>query len=286
MSKKGKRKGKWAVAIISAVLFVAVAAGAGWLYGNGGFEVSVKGAAFGMTGKCLLPEDFDETVQAGTEKIVELASKKDQLIVIDPGHQGQGNYDKEPVGPGSSTMKTKVSSGTAGRTTGVPEYEVVLDVALMIRDELEARGYEVIMTRTTHDIDISNSERAAIANENEADAFVRIHCNGSENTSANGAMTICMTPSNPYNGELYEESYRLSDEILTHMCEATGVKRERIWETDTMSGINWSEVPVTIVEMGYMTNKEEELKLVDAEYQKKMAISIADGIEAYLNSKE
>lgn len=259
---------------------------AGWLYGNGGFGGKATAAPSDRADKNIVPADFEDVVARGAESVVELAAKKDKLIVIDAGHQGKANSEKEPVGPGASEMKAKVSSGTAGRTTGVPEYEVVLDVALYLQEELEARGYEVIMTRTSHDVNISNSERAQIANENEADAFVRLHCDGSENSSANGAMTICMTPSNPYNGELYEDSYQLSKDILDHLCEITGAKWNKIWETDTMSGINWSEVPVTIVEMGYMTNKEEELKLVDSEYQKKLALGIADGIEIYLDSKE
>ena len=90
------------------------------------------------------------------------------IIVIDPGHQQKGNYDKEPNGPGSSELKAKVSSGTAGISTGIPEYKLTLAVSLYLKDELLARGYEVIMTRETHDVDISNVERALIANEANA----------------------------------------------------------------------------------------------------------------------
>lgn len=281
-----KKRVTWAAAILAAVLFLAAALAAGWFYENARFGAAAKSVESRMASENDVLENLNGQLQQYAGRVTEMLSKKDKLIVIDPGHQGKGNYDKEPVGPGASTMKAKVSSGTAGRTTGIPEYEVTLDVSFFLRDELESRGYQVIMTRETHDINISNSERAAIANDNEADAFVRIHCNGSENSAVTGAMTICMTPGNIYNGELHEESYRLSDEILTHMCEETGVKRQKIWETDTMSGINWCKVPVTIVEMGYMTNKEEELKLVDTDYQKKMAKAIADGIEAFLDSGE
>ena len=154
-------------------------------------------------------------------------------------------------------------------------------MSLKLRDELERRGYQVVMVRTENDVDISNVERSQVANDANADAFVRIHANGSESSSAHGAMTICMTRSNPYNSELHERSYALSSAVLDALVEATGCRREYVWETDTMTGINWCQVPVTIVEMGYLSNPEEDRRLSEEDYQHKIATGIANGLDTY-----
>ena len=223
-----------------------------------------------------------ETRYVRSDCVRQIGEKNGFTVVIDAGHQANGDPEQEPIGPGAEETKAKVTNGTYGEHSGLSETELNLAVSLKLEKELLLRGYEVIMTRRSADVNISNSERARIANEAKADAFVRIHANGSEDSSISGAITICQTDKNPYNAALYERSRELSEYVLDEMCARAGCRKIHVWETDTMSGINWAQVPVTIVEMGYMSNEEEDLRLAAEEYQYRLAQGIANGIDRFL----
>ena len=208
-------------------------------------------------------------------------AEKQKVIVIDAGHQAKGNYGKEPVGPGAAEQKTKVSSGTQGVSTKVPEHVFTLELSLRLRDVLAALGYEVVMTRETAEVDISNVERAEIANAAGADIYIRIHADGSDNEAANGISVLYPSGDNPYVAELSRDSKRLAQAVLDEMCEATGAKKRGIIKRDDLSGTNWAKMPVILIEAGFMTNKAEDKKLQDPEYQAKLVQGIVKGIEEY-----
>lgn len=203
------------------------------------------------------------------------------VVVIDPGHQGQGDSTTEPNGPGSSTMKARVAGGTHGTTTGVYEYQLTLVISQQLQAELENRGYTVYMTRTSHDVNISNMERAQYATSVGGEIAVRIHANGVDNASVSGALALAPSSSNPYIAYLSDSSWNLSKCILDAYCAATGMRNQGVSTSDTMTGINWSTVPVTILEMGYMTNPTDDVNMEDPAYQARMVQGIADGIDAY-----
>ena len=203
------------------------------------------------------------------------------VVVIDPGHQRSGDSTTEPNGPGSSVMKARVSSGTTGVSTGVPEYILNLDISLKLKTELENRGYTVYMTRSTHDVNISNIERAQYASSVGADIAVRIHANGSTSSSVSGAETLAPSANNPYVSHLAAASQSLSRCIVDAYCAATGFKNRGVIASDTMTGINWSEVPVTILELGFMSNAAEDQMMQDGNMQNNMVQGIANGIDAY-----
>ena len=199
------------------------------------------------------------------------------------GHQLHGMDQTEPDGPGSSVQKPMVSGGTQGSVTGLAEYELNLRVALALRDVLVEKGYTVVMVREVNEVEISNAERAQLANRAGAHVNLRIHANGDADVSFKGAMTVCQTPENPYHAALYENSRALSDAVLAAFCQSTGMEQRSVWETDTMTGTNWSSVPTTIIEMGFMTNAEDDAAMAAEDFAAKAANGLAKGIENYLS---
>ena len=226
-------------------------------------------------------EEVSETV---TETETESQTAENgHVVAIDPGHQGSwvDMSAQEPSAPGSSETKAKATTGTQGRYTGVPEYQLNLDISLALQKELENRGYRVVMTRTDNDTAISNAERALKAYDEGGEIYVRIHANGSDDGSVSGALGMTPSYDNAYVSDLAGDSYRLTECILNAYCEKTGFANLGIQYHDDMTGINWSKIPVMILEMGFMTNEHDDTAMQDAQMQTSMVNGIADGIDQY-----
>lgn len=231
--------------------------------------------------------ESETETETETETEPETEFKNGWKVAIDPGHQGW-HVDMsalEPSAPGSTTMKAKATTGTAGRYTGVAEFQLNLDISLALRDELENRGYEVVMTREDNDTAISNMERALLAADEGCDILIRVHANGSEDSSVNGAMTMVPSASNPYVGYMADECHDLGEAVINAYCAETGMKNNGVQIFDNMTGINWSSIPVTIIEMGFMTNETDDTNMQKTEYQAKMVLGIANGIDEYFANK-
>lgn len=207
-------------------------------------------------------------------------------VCVDAGHQGSwvDMSAQEPMAPGSSQTKNKATTGTSGNFSNVPEYEVNLEVSLVLQKELLSRGYNVIMTREDNDKAISNKERAELATEEGADITVRIHANGANDSASAGALTMAPTSSNQYlSQDIIEKSNTLATCIINHYCDATGLGNLGVISSDNMTGTNWSTVPVAILEMGFMSNQKDDLYITDSSNHETMAKAVADGIDEYFS---
>lgn len=207
-------------------------------------------------------------------------SNTPKTICIDPGHQSKGDPQSEPIAPGSSARKARVSSGTAGVGTKKAEYVVNLEASLILKDLLEAKGYKVIMTRTTHEVNLSNSERAQLANNAHADMTIRIHCDSISNGGKTGASLLIPSKESSYTKAIYPASYAYATE-LKQILTSSGVKVNGIFERSDMTGFNWSKVPVIVFEMGFMSNWNEDQMLSSKSYQQKLMHAVVDALDSY-----
>lgn len=198
------------------------------------------------------------------------------LIGIDPGHQRRGDNTLEPVAPGSSQKKARVTSGTEGVATGIPEYRLNLEVGLLLRDRLEELGAEVIMTRDVHDINISNAERAKLTNDANSDLVIRIHADGSNNRALRGAKML--VPSGIVSAQVQTVSRSAGEIVFAAFLRATDARSEGVIPRSDLTGFNWSTVPVILIEMGYMSNPDEDRLLNTPEYQAKIVDGLSQGI--------
>lgn len=205
-------------------------------------------------------------------------------VCIDPGHQAKANLEGEPIGPGATEKKPKVTGGATGTSTGQPEHDVVLAIAVVLRERLEAQGVRVVMTRTAASVDISNAERATMANEAAVDLFVRIHADGNTDSSVRGISTL-YPGGNEWVAGIEEESRTAAEALHRAVVKATSARDRGIVQRADLSGFNWATVPSVLVECGFLSNPDEDRLLADAEYREKVAEGLAEGIEAYLDGR-
>lgn len=157
---------------------------------------------------------------------------------------------------------------------GYRESDLNLQVAKKVESKLKSKGIDVKMSRNS-DIFYSLSERAEMANDYGADAFVSIHQNSAEAKSANGIET--------YYNRKKEEDRPLSNDIQKQVISQTGANNRGVKNAEFTVLVK-SEMISALVECGFITNESEVKKLSDPSYQDKLATGIADGIEEYLKS--
>ncbi len=237
------------------------------------------------------PDDFvpEDIIANGAESIsdAELMDSEFNLsayslagvvIGIDPGHQLNEDTVQEQVYPDNAELtKDRMSPGGFGVCSGAAEYEITLDISLRLAKLLRAAGADVVMTRSTNDVNISNIERAQLMNQSGADFWIRVHCNSSHSQRTNGALVIA--PDKEM--EIHDKSAELAEHVLENFCASTGAVCKGVSYTSTQTGFNWSEIPVITIEMGYLTNPREDVLLCRDFYRNSCAQGIFAGIAAY-----
>ena len=213
-------------------------------------------------------------------------------IVIDAGHGGKD--------PGTSAGSLR-------------EKDVALDIAKRLRDDLQGRGFEVIMTRDK-DVFLPLEQRAFIANSRKADMFVSIHVNAARNRNARGLETFYLNLAtsddaaevaareNASTGKVrFSDVPKLLKQIMNH----TYVEESRELATTTQAAIARSilgrekhplnrgvktagfhvllgaQMPAVLVEVGFVSNREEARQLRSSSHRTKLASAVADGITRY-----
>lgn len=246
--------------------------------------------------------DSKKPAENSTRKIKKVLAEKSQhevrRIVIDPGHGGK---DPGAVGP-----------------RGVREKDIVLDVAKKLGVLLQKKyGVEILYTRDK-DVFVPLNERTEMANAKKADLFISIHTNASKQRKVRGLETYFLNWTNDkeatrvaarenkisikkmrqmQNGLQFilqdlarnskkEESMRLAHSVQNSMTQSLKKDYRRINDLGVKSALFYvlvgAEMPSVLVEVSFISNREEEKRLSSKKYKKKLAQAIANGINSYI----
>ena len=208
-----------------------------------------------------------------TEKTIETVATpvSNKVVIVDAGH-------------GTPDEGAESSNGTT-------EAEINLKIALKLQNLLEQSGCTVLLTRSDENAiydagsdtirekkvsDIHN--RVKLGNESSADIFVSIHLNKISESQYDGWQTFYKKNS--------EDSKNLASYIQNSLNEAIQKENNRTpAQLNTVYLMKHVEIPITIVECGFLSNPEEEKLLLTDEYQDKLAWGIYNGIADYFYSK-
>ncbi len=211
------------------------------------------------------------------------AAATSPVVVIDPGHDLRANLATEPIGPGASTRKIKDGGGTHGVVSGTTEAELNLAVSLRLRALLRRAGVRVVMTRThTAGTSVGNVVRAGIANRAGAALFLRIHADGGPTAASRGTHTLYPALRRGWTDDVYADSRRAAATVQAELRGALGFPDRGLQERADFTGFNWADVPVIMVEMGFMTNPTEDRLLATDAVRQRAASGLCRGTLRFL----
>jgi N-acetylmuramoyl-L-alanine amidase len=209
--------------------------------------------------------------------LIELATAA--LICLDPGHGTAPAVGRqtEPIGPGSRVTKTKDGGGAPG------EASVALAIARRTRTLLLAERFRVAMTRTAAGYEGGNIARARFCNARRAALMVRIHADGSADPALHGVSTLVPAYHRGWTDDVYSPSLRAGRLVERDVAAATGATALGIVRRSDLTGFNWADVPVVLLEAGFMSNPAERARLESVPYQSRVARALAAAVHRFVN---
>lgn len=201
-------------------------------------------------------------------------------VCVDPGHQRTTQIETVKLMPGSEAMVTTRVGMAKGCETQRRESQLTLEIAMQLRNALMEEGASVAVLRDTQDTFVGMLERAEIPNSLNADFVLRLHCNSRSGSPDTQGIEIYCPLASPYAREVADKAeYReMGEALLAAMQQATGQVRGGVTLNNNYVGNNWSMMPSFLVEMGYMTNMEEDLKLSCPVYQQWLVQGMVEGV--------
>ena len=210
-----------------------------------------------------------------------LARAPTALICLDPGHGTPPAIGRqtEPLGPGSAVRKIKDAGGAPG------EAPVALAIALKTRTLLQRDGFRVAMTRTGPTTTLGNIARARFCNTRHAALMIRIHADGSPDPSTHGVRTLYPALHRGWTDDIYRGSLRAAGAVQRAVVASTGAADLGLIQRSDLTGFNWANVPVVLVETGFMSNPRESRLLRTGAYQLKVARGLVAGASAFVGRR-
>ncbi|GEM_PF-1620224 len=218
--------------------------------------------------------------QGAKKSVVSKEKKKisKPVIVIDASHQRTKDLTTEPIAPKSTERRAKQLASAIGVVTKQKEYHVTMNYAKALRTQLEEKGYKVVLTRSAHDVKLSNKERAKVANKARATLVISLHADGGK--SYQNGFYIMSPSKKSTTSKRYKKSNQQANAILKKVSTKGKVFSTGHFYREDLALFNYTKAPAISIQLGFLTNVKDDKKLADNVYMEKLVKRIANGIQA------
>lgn len=199
-----------------------------------------------------------------------------RIIVIDPSHQQLKDVSLEYVAPKSDVKRAKQLASATGVVTAQKEYRLTMTMAKKLKKQLQKKGYKVVLTRTKHDVNISNKQRAKKANEIKADLVISLHADGGKSYQRG---FYVMTASKKATPAYYKQSKRQATAILKAVAKHEKIYYPGAFEREDVALFNYAKAPALSIQLGFLTNVKDDQKLASDAYLDILVKWIANGVK-------